>query len=310
MNTMDFKDFTKAVAEQVKDMLPERNIELQDVTKNNGLVLTGLVIKEKDNPIAPTIYLNSFYEKYQDGTDLACIGKEIAEAYNNSKGFPVEGFDIGSLLNFNKAREQLRFKIINYDKNIKQYQENPHRKYLDLMVVYYLDVSTDKDERGKVSITVNKHIFDAWGVTEEELFNTALKNTEQAEGVTIVSMVDIMAGFMSENAGDEEMSIEEQLDAVGEIPMFVITNQCKMNGAGVILYPDCLQRIKEHLHSNFYILPSSTHEVIAVPTEYGTETQALLSMVREVNEDAVSVEERLSDNIYCFEDSELKLITA
>lgn len=308
MNTMDFKDFTQEVAKMVKGMLPEKCIELQDVTKNNGLVLTGLVIRDMDNPIAPTIYLNPFFEKYQEGTELSSISKEITETYNNSLDFPTKGFDVDKLLDYEKASKQLRFKIINYNENIKQYQDHPHRQLLDLMVVYYLDVSTDNDERGRASITVGKNLFDAWNVTEEELFNTALMNTVQADGVTIVSMADIMARFIADDEVD--LTIEEQLDAIGEIPMFVITNHRKVNGAGVILYPDCLQRIKEHLHSDFYLLPSSTHEVIAVPKEYGADTQALLSMVREVNATEISVEDKLSDNIYCFEDSELKLITA
>lgn len=309
MMTMNFKDFTKEVAEMVKGMLPENCIELQDVTKNNGLLLTGLVIKEKDNPIAPTIYLNPFYEKYQNGTDLACIGREVTEAYNRSLEFPKKPFDVEMLLDYEKAGKQLRFKLINYDKNIERYNDYPHRQFLDLMVVYYLDLSTENDTTGKASTTVNKHIFDAWDVTEDELFHTALMNTVQADGVTIVSMADIMAKFII-NEDSDDLSVEEQMDVIGGIPMYVITNYHKINGAGVIIYPDCLQRIKERLNSDFYLLPSSVHEVIAVPKEYGSDTSVLLNMVREVNASEVSVEERLSDNIYCFEDNKLKLITA
>ena len=56
---MDFEEFKASVAEQIKDYLPEKyadaTVNLQDVTKNNDTVLTGLLIRTEDSNIAPNI---------------------------------------------------------------------------------------------------------------------------------------------------------------------------------------------------------------------------------------------------------------
>ena len=46
------------------------------------------------------------------------------------------------------------------------------------------------------------------------------------------------------------------------------------------------------------MLPSSTHEVLIVPKSFMDDPDQLAEMVRQVNEDAVQPEDRLSDNVY------------
>ena len=61
---MDFEEFKKNVAENIKDYLPEQyqnaEVSIQEVTKSNDIVLSGLMIKTEDSNIAPNIYLENF----------------------------------------------------------------------------------------------------------------------------------------------------------------------------------------------------------------------------------------------------------
>ena len=64
----------------------------------------------------------------------------------------------------------------------------------------------------------------------------------------------------------------------------------------------------ERLHNeigNFYILPSSIHEIIAVPASGGFEIAMLYSMVKEVNSTAVSEEDFLSDIVYFYDGNKI-----
>ena len=306
MDTMNLESFAMELKTAVDVQLKDREIKVQDFTKNNGVILKGMVIKEKNNPVAPTIYINKFYEQYKDGTSIDDICESITGIYWNCKNCGVKEFDISSLLDFEKVSDKIRFKIVNFEKNIEQFKSFPHRQILDLMAIYYVDVSENDIADGKASITVNDRLWDGWNVTEEKLWNTALANTSDADKITITSMMDVMNKMM----GFEESPEEEQIDASLEIPMYVITNDRKINGAGVIFYPDALRNIREYLHSDFYLLPSSTHEVLAIPKIGTLAVSGLLEMVREVNATQVSEDEVLSDNIYSFEDDTLKLITA
>lgn len=51
----------------------EYKVTVQKVVKNNNTTLTGLVILKPNVNIAPTIYLESFYERYKAGTTYYVI---------------------------------------------------------------------------------------------------------------------------------------------------------------------------------------------------------------------------------------------
>ena len=83
-------------------------------------------------------------------------------------------------------------------------------------------------------------------------------------------------------------------------PMTILTTRGAANGAGVIFCDSVLQKIREKI-GNFYILPSSIHEVLIVPVSGGIELDYLEEMVRTINATEVSPEDRLSDQVYLFD---------
>ena len=82
--------------------------------------------------------------------------------------------------------------------------------------------------------------------------------------------------------------------------MYVATNYEKLNGASVLLYPNLLRDFAEQIRSDFYILPSSIHEVIFVPESAGMDIEYMKTMVQEINVTQVADEEILSDNVYFY----------
>ena len=81
--------------------------------------------------------------------------------------------------------------------------------------------------------------------------------------------------------------------------MFVAGNHHKNYGAAVILYEDFLEQFAKKINSDFYILPSSIHEVILIPVGNDEEEVSHLKrMVFEVNHTELEEEEILSDSIY------------
>ena len=85
-------------------------------------------------------------------------------------------------------------------------------------------------------------------------------------------------------------------------PMNVITTSGGANGAGILLCTDYLRRIFNKI-GDYYILPSSIHEIIVVPKEsWPGETTELSKMVREINAGYVDDEDVLADE--CFEYSD------
>ena len=83
--------------------------------------------------------------------------------------------------------------------------------------------------------------------------------------------------------------------------MYVAGNESKNYGAAVILYENFLANFARKMQCNFYILPSSIHEVILLPVENeNDDISRLKEMVYEVNHTELSEEEILSDSLYMF----------
>jgi hypothetical protein len=80
--------------------------------------------------------------------------------------------------------------------------------------------------------------------------------------------------------------------------MYVISNEHKFYGAAVMLYPGFLADFAAQLAVDFYILPSSVHEIIVVPAQNEPQQNEFLKMVCEINATQVAAEEVLADSVY------------
>ncbi|MDD5922538.1 MAG: DUF5688 family protein, partial [Eubacteriales bacterium] len=69
----------------------------------------------------------------------------------------------------------------------------------------------------------------------------------------------------------------------GQMPMMVLTNAEQVYGVSALFYPDQLGEMTDKLGGNFFILPSSVHEIIAIPDDGSMEVKDLEQMVMEIN---------------------------
>ena len=281
---MQYETFKYLIVEQLHSYFEEpKKITIQKIKKNNGLQLDGLIILEKDMNIAPTIYLNYYFEKYQNGTSFSDVFKELLEDYEDNR--PMTSINVSFFSDFEKVKHQIVFKIINYNKNKELLNEIPYFHYLDLAIVFYCLVHSDSS--GNASILIHNQHLSRWGIDTEKLMELARENTPKLLKYELRSMQSIL-------------SSETGMEVSGMYPMYVLTNTSRLNGACCILYKDLLQKIAERIHSDFFILPSSIHEVILLPAKDNSAHAALSEMVRDVNEAEVSTDEVLSDHAYFY----------
>ena len=268
-------------------------VVVQDVRKNNGVTLKGLSIVKSDSNISPTIYLEPYYAEYQAGNTMANICREIMEVYEEHS--VKHDFDITMVTDFNKVRSNVCFKVINAEKNKDLLATTPHKLVLDLAVVFYIEVMQDKTGNG--TILVQNHFMDMWdGVDTDTLYRLALANTQRKYRGRVCSMFTVMTEVLDEEYAEE--FFELMVDA--DVPMYVASNVQKLLGAGVVLYDNLLRTFAERIGGDFYILPSSTHEVLFVPASIGMDVGYLRQMVRDVNATEVSEQEFLSNNVYYY----------
>ena len=307
INSMDM--FAQVIKEAVEASLGDGyEVSINDVLKNNDTHLTGLTIRANESNISPTIYLEGSFERYQAGdAAVPVIVSEIISVYESHK--VTMPFDASMVTDFSACQSKICFKLVNADRNKELLADAPHMIVCDdLAVLFYILVSNDGS--GTATITIRNSMFDMWGVSEEDLFNIALINTQRIFRGSVMSMASVMMELLSDRMDEE--NTKEFYDMVvsdEDMAMYVCTNTQKINGAGVLLYKDLLKEFAERVGSDFYILPSSVHETLLVPVSKEMQIEYLRSMVREVNATQVAPEEVLSDNVYIYrrEDDKISL---
>lgn len=325
---MEFIQFTKAVRKRIKDYYgDEAEVKLTPVRKNNGVVLNGLVIMEKQHHITPTIYLEGFYEEYKGGRNFIEVVLKIIQLYERSR--IEQGGSMDFFKDYEQVRKKIYYKLINAGKNKELLEEAPYIPYLDLAIVFYYDCSNELF--GNAAILIKNSHLKMWNVDVYELYKEAVINTPKNNPYEIKTMEEVMKEILIEsmkeelsNGMEKESREEEFLSAEGmdelakqligqtektdnQTPMYVLSNTERIHGAACILYGHLLEDISKKINDNLYILPSSVHEMIIIPASFAGKTSDLKLMVEEINETQVEEEEVLSNSVYFFNRSTKKL---
>lgn len=298
---MNYETFKQLILSELGMKIPTASLSIQSVLKNNGISLDGLVIMERNTNISPTLYLNYYYENYKDGTDISAILDSILAAYHSNR--PTESIDVSFFTNYHNIKNKIAYKLINYEKNEKLLKDIPHYRYLDLAIVFYCLISTSVS--GSATILIRNQHLTFWNISKTQLFEKAKENTPHLLSYDLRNLSDIMKELSAE---DCNAAFPETKEDAAFCPMYVLTNQNKLNGASCILYEHLLESFSDKLNSDLYILPSSIHEVILIPAQENISCQELAQMVREVNDTQVDAEEILSNHVYYFSRS-LKTVT-
>lgn len=297
---MEYKEFVEYIKMNAGYIAGEGgNITINHVIKNNGCEMDGLVIMEKGKDIAPTIYLDSFYELYTNGENIKNIIRQIEVIYEQNKNNVT--FDVNILKHFDTIKDKIVYKVVNYRSNEKLLEQVPHKRILDLAVVFYCLLDNEYG-RSATALIYNNNLKN-WNVTIDDVYKAALKNTPDL----LHSKISSMAALFEKcgvNVDGEEVDLKDYVPS----DMYVLTNESKLNGAACILYENVLYDFAQKLGADLYILPSSVHEVILLPKLSMFEKDELVNMVKEVNTEGVAADEVLSDHVYEYNRTE-RLIT-
>ena len=297
---MEYKEFVEYIKMNAGYIAGEGgNITINHVIKNNGCEMDGLVIMEKGKDIAPTIYLDSFYELYTNGEKIKNIIRQIEVIYEQNKNNVT--FDVNILKHFDTIKDKIVYKVVNYRSNEKLLEQVPHKRILDLAVVFYCLLDNEYG-RSATALIYNNNLKN-WNVTIDDVYKAALKNTPDL----LHSKISSMAALFEKcgvNVDGEEVDLKDYVPS----DMYVLTNESKLNGAACILYENVLYDFAQKLGADLYILPSSVHEVILLPKLSVFEKDELVNMVKEVNTEGVAADEVLSDHVYEYNRTE-RLIT-
>ena len=290
---MNFEKFTENVqadlTKSLSDAFPDVSVEVMEVNKLQGQSYTGLSIMREESAVAPSINLMPFFEMYEDGAVYEDVLQKITDAAVTSLSYSAE-IDVDALHNYDQMKEHLTIQIIGAENNAEMLAAIPHQMMEDMAVVYRF--SFGEVSGGNASIVVSNRMMEHYGITQEQLHKDALEAAQKNEPVSVKNMDEIIYELSGGFAG----SVDNP-----QSPMWIATNESRFNGASVMAYPDFMDQVSEKLEGSFYILPSSTHEVIMIPDSFGMKAQEMKTMVTDINASEVRPDEKLTDNVYHFD---------
>ena len=312
---MDYERFKQKLMEILTTMIPtEATLHLQSVTKNNQVHLDGLAILSPNSNISPTIYLNYYYDDFliqfhlleEEETKIqelklqeyfVTIATTILKIHNEN--LPTENFSVSFFKDFEKIRSKIVFKLVNYEKNRDLLRGIPHIPYLDLAIVFLCFLDSQFGQNATILIT-NEHMK-LWKVQDRELYEIAILNTPCLLPEEFCTMETLIENLLDITDFPNSSELKNNLLPDKNGSMYVLSNHSKLFGASCILYQNLLKKISEHFSSSLYILPSSIHEVIIIPSNDCSSLSQFTQMVQEVNETQLSAEEILSDHAYYYD---------
>ena len=298
---MDFEEFREKLMEDLGQDLYENtgveySIEAPRINKLQNAGYEGIVIRPEDSPVGINLDAESLYKSYNDGKPYEEVFDEayrmIADGFENQPEFNVEDFS-----NYDVMKEKLAIQVVSTERNAEMLEKIPHKEVEDMSLVCRFIVSDSKFGMG--SILINNDMIERYGITTEQLFADAAKYAPELRPSEIVNIADVLAEMM----GIDVSEFNEQMGVHGgpEIPMYVASTHDKSNGAGIIAYPGFMEMAAEKIGGDFFVLPSSVHEVILVLDNGGGDFHELENMVQEVNATQVDPKDKLSDKVYHYD---------
>ena len=206
------------------------------------------------------------------------------------------------------ADQKIVFHLINTEQNRELLADVPHREFLDLSIVYELVVQMD--ETGIAFGMIKNDMARKLSMTEEQLFQHAYENTKKLLRPVVYDMLSMPIEFAADECEDDECEPIPRTQT-----LWYIGNAVARYGAASILYPDLMAELAGIVDSDLYLYPSSVHEffaqsVYAVDPE-DDQPDHLADMVADINMSAVSLQDRLSNQVYryCRATGEITLLT-
>lgn len=189
---------------------------------------------------------------------------------------------------YERVMGNLTLKLINKELNAELLKEVPHKDFLDLAVVVIVNL---KERSRTHTVTVNYDLLKIWGKDFDKVYRWALLNLA-AEKCTITTIDELLSGYMySVGVFDRPREV---------FPMYVLTNERCLNSAAHMLNEDIFRDFSELHSADFFVLPSSVHDLILIPADKYLVADDLTEIVQQVNDTQVLPGDRLSDHVYVY----------
>lgn len=279
---MEYETFKNKMREKLQERMGSKGeVKVIQLKENNGGLRDELAYVVNDNNLTPGLWLEDIYELSKEYSFEECLDG-VEEAFNNrlklSKSALYKPWE--------EAKEYLQVKVINAAWNKDNLKEIPHINYLDLAIIF--TVGGLEEDIEWTGLTVKYEHLKKWGIELAEFLETAIKKIYGEEEFSIRGV-------------DECLNPKWRVLGTDDGIIYVMTNKQEEFGATAIVRVDLIREFANKVQSDLYIIPSSLHEILLIPTNKMNDRALLKKSLKVTNQFWVKPSDCLSENIYYFD---------
>ncbi len=170
-------------------------------------------------------------------------------------------------------------------------------EFLDLAAVFRLPLKVQKGTF--VSTVISPDTLEELEISMEELQEAARRNTVQNLGVELVNSRAAGARQMQGKSWTPGPFEKVKMDKPG---LYTLTNHAHINGAALIFVPDLLEAVGKKAGTDFYVMPTSIHELMIAKKDGRSSRNRLRDILYKGNRNPqiITPEDVLSDSLYLY----------
>ena len=272
--------FQSMILDEFYKQLPDDfTLTVKDVFKENDTKMTGININREGSNGGCVLYVENLFDRYQQGEDLSSMVSDTLREVTRSE---IYDMDMNSFTR-DDMLSHTTFRMANRYTNQLRLSDVPTRDVpgmTDIVIypVYEVNVGTRHG-----SVLVTNSMLEQNHISVQEIHAAAEANTERR--MTIIPLEDRLRGMI-----DEDM-----VPGGFESPFLVSYDREAMGDeASVLGAPKVLASLKQQ----YYVIPSSTHELLFLPKSFESSVENLQRLVSEVNGSVLDAKDVLSNNVY------------
>ena len=190
-------------------------------------------------------------------------------------------------------KDDLRVRLVNMNSNkedLKYLIHEPVGCGYALMVYMMLSPTIAHD----IGVRISRTMAVKSGHDTREIMDIAMKNTIEHAPAELYKLADAL--FLLPGMGEGNL-LGKQAELTDEPCLLVLKNQDERFGATALFYPDIQRQVAETVQGDYFVLPSSVHEVLILKDDGTQNVKDLVEMVKNVNDMEVAPEEQLGNKV-------------
>lgn len=292
---MDYNEFLLKAQYDLAAAMPGAIISREQISKLQGESYEGFTVRSEGSMTGVVLNMEAMYERLEAGTDYNQILSDMLDIVDDNSTSVSHGI-VDFLSDYSQVKENLTVDLVGQAQNEDRLSDIPHYDMEDLSLIYRVDVSDRvQNDGGRATVLVTNQMLERYGITPEQLHQDALENTSRKEPLIITSLGNVLLGLIGKDI---------DIGKARNSGLYVSSNLSMMYGAATIAYPDFAEKAAKQLEGDFFILPSSVHEVLLLKDDGRIDFRDLEEMVSDINVAQVAPEERLSNRVYHYDSRE------